>query len=238
MGIDWKCRESVTGADPNRRRGKKTELLAGPFCFAHVELAWMAPYPYNTVTKDIEPMKNLMCIGIAFGLMACGGGNPMETAATENPCTTENPCETDNPCGENPCGGRSAPGPTDVGVDWSGWESWVQVNAEPFVSKGHKKPWVNVYVPAEHAEIYAARSGEMPEGFAIVKSVHDDAAGAAGDVAMLTVMAKMGRDYDPDNGNWYYGVLSKDGRSAVKEGKIETCIDCHSAGKDYLFGTK
>ena len=126
----------------------------------------------------------------------------------------------------------------DVGVDWSGWQSWTKVNAEAFVSKGHKKPWVNVYVPADQTSTYAALAGEMPQGFAVVKSVHNDVNGAAGDVAMLTVMAKMGSDYDPDNGNWYYGVLSKDGSKAMKEGKLEMCINCHSTGKDYLFGAK
>ena len=178
-------------------------------------------------------MNKFLLIGLASGLMACGGGSKSDTAATTPP-------GGDNPCGDNPCGDVAAVqgGPMDVGVDWSGWESWTKVNAEPFVSKGHKKPWVNVYVPAEHSASYAALAGEMPQGFAVVKSVHEDVNGAAGDVAMLTVMAKMGSDYDPENGNWYYGVLSKDGSKAMKEGKIEMCIGCHSTGEDYLFGAK
>ena len=182
-------------------------------------------------------MKSFILASLVFGTLACGGkGNDNETAITRNPCS--NPCSEGNPCA-NPCGGGSSgAGPMDVGVDWSTWESWTKVNAEPFVSKGHKKPWVNVYVPAEHQETYAALAGEMPQGFAVVKSVHNDADGAAGDIAALTVMAKMGPDYDPENGNWYYGVLSPDGAKAMNEGKMDACINCHSTGKDYLFGAQ
>jgi len=202
----------------------------------------------KNTSKESTDMNKLLLLGLASGLMACGGGSKGDSMQSANPCG-DNPCGAnpcgdnpcgDNPCGDNPCGGGdSAGGPMDVGVDWSGWATWSKVNAEPFVSKGHKKPWVNVYVPPEQVSTYAALEGEMPEGFAIVKSVHKDADGVAGDVAALTVMVKMGSDYDPDNGNWYYGVLSADGSKAMNEGKIGACIGCHSsADTDYLFGTK
>ncbi len=202
--------------------------------------------PFPNLERTVEMKKELLRglsaltfgIGLsAFSLGACGGGTKAKTAATADP----NPC-ADNPCGENPCGnpcGASANGPMEVGIDWSGWSSWTKVNSEPFVSKGHKKPWVNVYVQPDHASTYAALEGELPEGFAVLKSVHKDADGVAGDVAALTVMVKMGADYDPENGNWYYGVLSPDGSKAMNEGKLEMCIGCHSAADtDYLFGTK
>tara|TARA_R110002096_G_scaffold299503_1_gene493904 strand:+ start:3008 stop:3568 length:561 start_codon:yes stop_codon:yes gene_type:complete len=186
-------------------------------------------------------MNKLFLLGLATGLMACGGGSKADSMNSANPCGDENPCG-ENPCGDNPCGAgasTSAGGPMDVGIDWSGWASWSKVNAEPFVSKGHKKPWVNVYVAPDQVSTYAALEGEMPEGFAIVKSVHKDADGVAGDVAALTVMVKMGSDYDAENGNWYYGVLSADGSKAMQEGKLAACIGCHSsADTDYLFGTK
>jgi hypothetical protein len=181
-------------------------------------------------------MKRLALVVFATGLMACGGGTKTDdTTATGNPCA--DPCG--DPCGD-PCAGGDpcAAGAADTGIDWSTWESWAKVNKAPFVSKGHKKPWVNVYVAPEHLEAYKAASGEMPQGFAVVKSVHDDVGGSAGPAKTLTVMAKMGPDYDPDNGNWYYAVVSADGSTVKNEGKLEACLNCHSSGEDYLFASQ
>jgi ABC-type glycerol-3-phosphate transport system substrate-binding protein len=184
-------------------------------------------------------MKRLALLAFTSGLLACGGGSKSDTAATGNPCG-DNPCAT-NPCGD-PCGDPCAANPcaggdADTGIDWSGWQSWTKINNAAFKSEGHKKPWVNVYVPAEHAETYKA-GGEMPQGIAIVKSIHKDNGGAAGDAEVLTVMAKMGPDYDPDNGNWYYAAISPDGSKVMQEGKLEACLNCHSSGDDYLFVKK
>ena len=176
-------------------------------------------------------MNRLVLLSFASSLIACSGGDkaaPTTTAA--NPCG-DNSC-ADNPCAAaaNPCGDS-----LQVGVDWTTWQSWPLVNTEAFVSKGHNAPWVNVYVT--DAEAYKA-GGEMPEGFAAVKAIHKDAGGKVGEVSMLTVMAKMGSDYDPDNGNWYYAAMSADGSKAMKEGKLEACSDCHTSGDDYLFQSK
>lgn len=176
-------------------------------------------------------MNRLALITVASGLLACGGGDKAApTTAAGNPCSA-------NPCGDNPCAAEANPcgAATDVGVDWTGWQSWTKVNDAAFPSKGHNAPWVNVYV--SDADAYKA-GGEMPEGFAAVKAVHKDAGGAPGEVAMLTVMAKMSSDYDPDNGNWYYAAMSADGSKAMKEGKLEACSDCHTSGDDYLFSNK
>lgn len=191
-------------------------------------------------------MNRLALLALASGLLAaghfaCGGGTKADdSTATGNPCGV-NPCG-DNACGDNLCGdpcaaGSPCGGGVETGVDWSGFKSWTKINNAPFVSKGHKKPWVSVYVPAEHAEAYKA-GAEVKQGFAVVKAVHKDVDGTAGDIAMLTVMAKMGSDYDPDNGNWYYAAMSADGSKAMKEGKIEMCINCHTSGDDYLFSKK
>ncbi len=185
-------------------------------------------------------MKQLFLLTFAVGLMACGGGSKSDTAATANPCAANpcgdsNPCEANpcdsNPCEANPCGGAAS----TAGIDWSGWQSWAKVNNDTFVSKGHKKPWVNVYVT--DAEAYKA-GGEMKEGFAAVKTIHEDVDGQAGPVKMLTVMAKMGSDYDPDNGNWYYAAMSADGSKVMNEGKLPMCMGCHTGGDDYLFQGK
>ena len=193
-------------------------------------------------------MNRLALLLFASGLLACGGGSKAEdTLATGQPCGVQpcggQPCGGDpcggDPCGGDPCGGDPiGGGGVDTGVDWSGWQSWTKINNAAFESKGHKKPWVNVYVPAVYAEAYRAQAGEMPQGFAVVKAALEDAGGAAGEVALITVMAKMGSDYDPDNGNWYYAAMSADGSKVMQEGKIEMCIDCHSSGDDYLFARK
>ena len=176
-------------------------------------------------------MNRLALLALASGLIACGGGTKTDTAASANPCG-DNPCG-DNPCGDNPCGGDAV----ETGVDWTSWQSWTQINSKAFVSKGHKKPWVNVYVLPEHAEAYK-KGGEMPQGMAVVKSIHEEVEGVAGDVKTLTVMAKMGPDYDPENGNWYYAVISADGSEIKSEGKMEACLNCHGTGDDYLFASQ
>jgi hypothetical protein len=177
---------------------------------------------------------------LVSGLVACGGGNKTNTVSDPggggvDPCA--DPCGGDDPCsGGDPC--AAGAGASASGIDWSTWESWAKVNKAPFVSKGHKKPWVNVYVTPDHLEAYKAGSGAMPEGFAVVKSVHDDDGGSAGPAKMLTVMAKMGSDYDPENDNWYYAAVKVEGMQVMKEGKLEACINCHSGGEDYLYSSK
>jgi hypothetical protein len=177
--------------------------------------------------------------------VACGGGSKAEeTTAAANPCGEnpcgENPCGEnpcgENPCGENPCGEAAAANApsADTGVDWSGWQSWTKLTAEPFKSK-HGGVMVDLYVPADHAEAYTAAKGPMAQGMAVVKAQFkkDDPS----TLDKLTVMAKMAPGYDADNGDWYYGVLSPDGKSAMAQGKVEACVNCHMGGTfDHLFG--
>lgn len=134
-------------------------------------------------------------------------------------------------------GGGSAPS-SDTGVDWTGWKSWTRANETAFASEGHAgAAFVDVYVTPAHAKTYANLTGTMPQGMAIVKVGYADDGGKPGAAKTLTVMAKMAPGYDPDNGDWYYGVLSPDGTRAMKQGKIGMCINCHAgADVDYLFG--
>ena len=50
-------------------------------------------------------------------------------------------------------------------------------------------------------------------------------------------MKKMSRGYDPENGDWYYGVLDERATQATSQGKVDMCIDCHDGARhDHLFG--
>lgn len=71
----------------------------------------------------------------------------------------------------------------------------------------------------------------------VVKAGYKDEAGTQ--FESLTVMGKMPPGYDPEHGDWYYGVLAEDGLTAKMQGKLSMCASCHArAGRDYLFGTR
>lgn len=162
-------------------------------------------------------------------LAACGG--PQTGSQTANPCG-DNPCG-DNPCGANPCGddGMAAAGASS----FSDWQSFTKANDKRFFSKGHGKMYVDVYVESEHLGVYKAGT-TAPVGMRVVKAQYKTADSA--DTVRLTVMRKEAAGYDVENGDWYYGVFDAKGEKAMKEGKIEMCIDCHDSAskRDYLFG--
>lgn len=169
-------------------------------------------------------------------LLGCGGGQKADSNAA-NPCGS-NPCG-DNPCAANPCGGTAAAGAGAEGGSFAEWSSWTQVSPQPFVSKGHRKQTASLYVEsAEHADWY----GRLPEGetapvgFRVVKVMYEDAGATA--VANIMGMTKMPAGYDPDNGDWFYGVYDESGTKAMQAGKVEMCINCHSSSDDtdYLGG--
>lgn len=118
--------------------------------------------------------------------------------------------------------------------DCSTWPSWVKVNAARFPSEGHGGRWVDVYVEADYVDAYVT-GGPAPVGMRIIKAGYADEAGTA--FQALTVMGKMAAGYDPDGGDWYYGVLDRDGRTAKLQGKLAMCRDCHdTADVDFRFG--
>jgi hypothetical protein len=135
----------------------------------------------------------------------------------------------------DPCAGGDA---TFGTVTCDGWAAWPQINAETFQSEGHQSAWVDVHVDAAYADAYRAGVGPMPVGMRIVKAAHADAGKQPGEVTGLTVMAKMEPGYDPDNGDWYYGVYDPTGTIAKKQGKLDMCIGCHGqwTDHDYLGG--
>jgi hypothetical protein len=192
-------------------------------------------------------MNRLILPFAATMLLGCGGGqkadsNPANPCGSSgNPCA-DNPCG-DNPCGDNPCGGNpcgdTAAAAGAEGGSFAGWSSWTQISPKPFVSKGHRKQTASLHVEsAEHADWYRRlpEGTSAPVGFRVVKVMYKDA--GATSIANIMGMTKMPAGYDPDKGDWFYGVYDESGTKTMQAGKLEMCIDCHSSSDDtdYLGG--
>ena len=116
------------------------------------------------------------------------------------------------------------------------WQSWTKVNPETLFSEGHVVSWVDVYVDDLAKTTYLTASAPYPECARIVKPIYSDA--TATDIVKLTIMVKMPPGYDPENGDWWYGVYDASGTYAqMKGGRRQDCISCHkqASDTDYLF---
>jgi len=131
----------------------------------------------------------------------------------------------------DPCAGIEP-----ASVDCSDWATWTKVNTTPFVSEGHQNVLVDVYVQPEHLAAYTDRSQPAPVGIRVVKAQH--AKDGSDKIMTLTVMGKMPPGYDPEHGDWFYGIYDPKGTKAMKQGRLEMCSDCHdqAADRDFLFG--
>ena len=69
----------------------------------------------------------------------------------------------------------------------------------------------------------------FPDGSLIVKENYT----ADTTLAKLTVMYKA-KGYNPDGADWFWAVYDPDG-SVKAEGKVKSCIGCHSVRKDNDF---
>jgi len=161
-------------------------------------------------------MRSATVLLLLFGFAACGGAESRSTAEHAGKVT--------------------GPGTGESLTDCSDWRSWVQMNDRRFRSKGHGGKWVDVYVEPAFGAAYLDRSHPAPRGMRVIKAGYRDDAGTQFEA--LTVMVKMEPGYDPEHGDWYYGVLAADGTSAKMQGRLDTCIGCHheAAEQDYLFG--
>ena len=98
----------------------------------------------------------------------------------------------------------------------------VYVSAHAFAQFGSIVP--------EHAD-----SGVIvPEGTFIIREVLD----ATGAPLRLTLMVKGPAGYNPDLGDFWFGVAKSDGSALEKSGALVECYGCHleRAGDSYLFG--
>ncbi len=49
----------------------------------------------------------------------------------------------------------------------------------------------------------------------------------------FTIMAKV-KGYSPETNDWFWAKITKDGK-IIAEGRVESCIECHSIKKNNDF---
>jgi hypothetical protein len=127
-----------------------------------------------------------------------------------------------------------------------GSETFAAMNGAAYVTALPSAAFINVFVSAEGHDGYAAIAPEregsgssVPEGTLIVREVLD----ADGAVATLTLMYKGAPGYNPDLGDFWFGVTNPAGEPAVEDGvvqlgRLEACYGCHldRPDDDFLFG--
>jgi hypothetical protein len=104
------------------------------------------------------------------------------------------------------------------------------------------REWVSAFALDDYAKISPGVSGSgvtLPEGATIVRAVLD----ADGGVDKLTIMAKGPPGYNPDLGDWWFGVTDPEGipletDAGLLMGRLSECYSCHVPRNDdgYLFG--
>jgi hypothetical protein len=127
-----------------------------------------------------------------------------------------------------------------------GSTEFAPMNAAAYATALPSGALINVYVSDEGHDGYAAiapeRAGSgavVPEGTLIVREVlgDDDA------VATITLMYKGAPGYNPELGDYWFGVTDPAGEPKVEDGvpqvgRLEACYGCHldRPDDDFLFG--
>ena len=117
-------------------------------------------------------------------------------------------------------------------MEFADWQDWYQLNEEPI--QGHEV-WVTIHLDQAAREAYPRAAVPMPECSRIVKAHRVSQTSPV--VSRLTVMVKMPAGYDPEHGDWWYGMYDPQGKIPEMQGRVEVCIACHegAAQADYLF---
>ncbi len=95
---------------------------------------------------------------------------------------------------------------------------------------------VRIFYSDDLTDLIDLSTFTAPVGATAIKEAYDE----EGNIANILVMTKQEAGYDSANGDWYYEMRSADGTEVMNDGKIEMCINCHTAAaaKDYLPGTQ
>ena len=114
------------------------------------------------------------------------------------------------------------------------WKSLPKLNTEALVSADHNA-WFDIYLNARAKKAYVEKLSVLPVGSIIVKPLYPD--GQRSEISKLTIMLKMEKGYDEEHGDWWYGVYDETGMKGSYQGKIKSCIECHTKAKktDYMF---
>jgi hypothetical protein len=114
------------------------------------------------------------------------------------------------------------------------WKSLHKLTNEALKSHSHRA-WFDIYVNTVANKAYLAKLSLFPVGSIVVKPLYPDP--QRSETARLTIMMKMEKGYDSENGDWWYGVYDETGMKGRHQGKIQSCIKCHTLAKetDYMF---
>jgi hypothetical protein len=120
--------------------------------------------------------------------------------------------------------------------DFTHWKRHYKLNPTPFHSEAHEA-YVDIYLNTLAKTAYIEEKSRFPRGATIYKPLFSDK--DAKEFARLVIMVKMQEGYDPQHGDWWYGVYDESGRIAYYQGRIASCIECHKEAKetDYLFSS-
>jgi hypothetical protein len=127
-----------------------------------------------------------------------------------------------------------------------GSNSFAPMNAAPYPTALPSAAPIDVFVSTTSHAWYAAIAPEnegsgvvVPEGTMIVRAV----LGAGGATETITLMYKGAPGYNPDLGDFWFGVTDASGEPKVVDGvaqvgRLEACYSCHAerADDDFLFG--
>jgi hypothetical protein len=114
------------------------------------------------------------------------------------------------------------------------WKNLHKLNTEALESDSHRA-WFDIYINELAKKAYIQKWSLFPVGSIVVKPLYSDP--ERSETSKLTIMIKMEKGYDTNNGDWWYGVYDKTGMEGWYQGKIKSCIKCHAYGKetDYMF---
>ena len=128
---------------------------------------------------------------------------------------------------------------------FSDYTRWAKVNSET-ITGAEGGPLGSAHEGAAgYREVFINSVGEdvsngeaavpYPFGTIIVKESYKASGGQKGDMTAITVMVKREDDFDAENGNWEYIMLTP-AMKVQGQGKLAACNSCHDAAdEDWVF---
>ncbi len=114
------------------------------------------------------------------------------------------------------------------------WKNLYKLNTVALPSADHNA-WFDIYINTLAKKAYVEKLSLLPVGSIVLKPLYPDE--QRSEIAKLTIMIKMEKGYDTEHGDWWYGVYDETGMEGYYQGKIQSCIKCHTQAKetDYMF---
>lgn len=178
-------------------------------------------------------MTRFYLISLLYTLMfvaACAAPNAENPSAESQSATPSASASTESPTE------AATPGAEPTATELKQWaQDYKKLKAindtlEPSNIHGS---FVKTFLDVSAFEQYQTKSFPYADQTLSFKESYSAKDGA---VNRLYMMKKI-KGYDPDNGDWYYAVMSTEG-VASQQGKVSFCISCHASAKDkdYIYG--